>query len=189
MPEAIVLVILGVLASLIPQVPNIDLSPNLVLLAVPAAAGLQRGVLHRAQGDQGERGADHRAGYRRDGGDHRRVAGVTRLILPDLGWAPALAFAAAVAPTDAVAATSVLTRLGAPQRIVTILEGESLINDAVALTAFGLAVEAMAHPFTFGTACVRLVEVVVGGIAYGLVLARGDRAGPALRHAIPRSRS
>ena len=99
------------------------------------------------------------------------VGWVTRLVLPGLGWAPALAFAAAVAPTDAVAATSVLTRLGAPQRVVTILEGESLINDAVALTAFGLAVEAMAHPFTFGHGLARLAEVVLGGIVYGLVVA------------------
>lgn len=99
------------------------------------------------------------------------VGWVTRLLLPDLGWAPALAFAAAVAPTDAVAATSVMTRLGALRRVVTIVEGESLINDGVALTAFGLAVEAMAHPFTFGYGLLRLVEVVAGGIAYGLVVA------------------
>jgi CPA1 family monovalent cation:H+ antiporter len=99
------------------------------------------------------------------------VAAVTRLLLPELGWAPSLAFAAAVAPTDAVAATSVLTKLGAPQRIVTIIEGESLINDGVALTAFGLAVEAMSHPFTMGHIVMRLAEVVVGGVAYGLVVA------------------
>jgi CPA1 family monovalent cation:H+ antiporter len=99
------------------------------------------------------------------------VGWVIRLVVPGLGWAPALAFAAAVAPTDAVAATSVLARLGAPQRVVTILEGESLINDGVALTAFGLAVEAMAHPFTVGHGILRLIEVVLGGIAYGLVVA------------------
>ena len=99
------------------------------------------------------------------------VGWVTRLVLPGLGWAPALAFAAAVAPTDAVSATAVMSRLGAPQRVVTILEGESLINDGVALTAFGLAVEAMAHPFTPGHALLRLVQVVLGGIAYGLVVA------------------
>jgi CPA1 family monovalent cation:H+ antiporter len=96
---------------------------------------------------------------------------VTKLVLPAVGWAAAFAFASAVAPTDAVAATSVLNRLGAPQRIVTILEGESLINDGVALTAFGLAAEAMVHPFTFAHGVVRLVEVVAGGIAYGLVVA------------------
>src|SRR6202008_1010744 len=58
-----------------------------------------------------------------------------------------------------------------PHRVVTIIEGESLINDGVALTVFGLAVEAMAHPFTFGHGLRRLVEVVGGGIAYGLVVA------------------
>jgi CPA1 family monovalent cation:H+ antiporter len=70
-----------------------------------------------------------------------------------------------------VAATSVLTRLGAPARVGTILEGESLINDGVALTAFGLAVEAMAHPFTFTHGVTRLAVVVVGGIAYGVLVA------------------
>jgi Sodium/hydrogen exchanger family len=74
-------------------------------------------------------------------------------------------------PTDAVAATSVMTRLGAPHRVVTIVEGESLINDGVALTAFGLAIDAMARPFTFGHGVARLAEVVGGGIAYGLVVA------------------
>ena len=64
-----------------------------------------------------------------------------------------------------------LTRLGAPTSVVTILEGESLINDGVALTVFGLAVEAMAQPFTFTHGVVRLVEVVVGGIAYGMAVA------------------
>jgi NhaP-type Na+/H+ or K+/H+ antiporter len=104
------------------------------------------------------------------------VGWVTRLLLPDLGWAPALAFAAAVAPTDAVAATSVMTRLGAPSRVVTIIEGESLINDGVALTAFGLAVEAMAHPFTFGHGLLRLIEVV--GATVALAVALGGVAVP-----------
>jgi NhaP-type Na+/H+ or K+/H+ antiporter len=54
---------------------------------------------------------------------------------------------------------------------VTILEGESLINDGVALTAFGLAVEAMTHPFTFGYAAARLAEVAGGGVGYGLAVA------------------
>jgi monovalent cation/hydrogen antiporter len=82
---------------------------------------------------------------------------VTRLVVPDLGWEPALAFAAAVAPTDTMAATSVMTRLAAPRRMVTIIEGESLSHDGIALTAFGLAVEAMAHPFTFGHGVARLI--------------------------------
>ena len=86
-----------------------------------------------------------------------------------------------MAPTDAVAATSVLTRLGAPTRVVTILEGESLINDGVALTAFGLAVEAMAHPFTFAHGVVRLAEVVARRRRVRAGRRARHRAGPAVR--------
>jgi Na+/H+ antiporter len=171
LPEAIVLVVLGVLASLIPQVPNIDLPPNLVLfLFLPPL--VYNAAFFTAPRETRENAVPITAlAVGATTVTIVGVAAVTRLILPAAGWPGALAFAAAVAPTDAVAATSVLTRLGAPNRVVTILEGESLVNDGVALTAFGLAVEAMAHPFTFGHGVTRLAEVVVGGIAYGLVVA------------------
>ncbi len=170
-PEAIVLVILGVLASLIPQVPNIDLPPDLVLfLFLPPL--IYNAAFFSAPRETRENAVPITAlAVGATAVTIIGVGAVTRLVLPEAGWAGALAFAAAVAPTDAVAATSVLTRLGAPTRVVTILEGESLINDGVALTAFGLAVEAMAHPFTFGYAVTRLAEVVLGGVGYGLVVA------------------
>jgi Na+/H+ antiporter len=170
-PEAVVFVVLGVLASLIPQVPNIDLSPDLVLvLFLPP-------LVYNAAFLTGPRETRENAvpitalAIGTTAVTIVGVAWVIRLVLPGLGWAPAFAFAAAIAPTDAVAATAVMSRLGAPTRVVTILEGESLINDAVALTAFSLAVEAIAHPFTVEHALLRLVQVVVGGIAYGLVVA------------------
>jgi len=170
-PEPIVLVVLGILASLIPRMPVINLHPDIVLLVfVPP-------LVYYAAFLSGPREARENAvpitglAFGATAVTIVGVGWVTRLLLPALGWAPALAFAAAVAPTDAVAATSVMGRLGAPHRVVTIIEGESLINDGVALTAFGLAVEAMAHPFMFGHGVVRMVEVVGGGIAYGLVVA------------------
>ena len=170
-PEAIVLLILGVLASLIPQVPNIDLPPNVVLfLFLPPL--IYNAAFLSAPRETRENAVPITAlAFGATTVTIFGVGAVTRVVLPEVGWPGALAFAAAVAPTDAVAATSVLTRLGAPTRVVTILEGESLVNDGVALTAFGLAVEAMAHPFTFGHSVVRLVEVVLGGVAYGLVVA------------------
>jgi Na+/H+ antiporter len=170
-PDAIVLVILGVLASLIPQVPNIDLPPNLVLfLFLPPL--VYNAAFFSAPRETRENVVPITAlAFGATAVTILAVGGVTRLVLPEAGWAAAFAFAAAVAPTDAVAATSVLTRLAAPPRIVTIIEGESLINDGVALTVFGLAVEAMAHPFTLTHGLVRLLEVVIGGIAYGLVVA------------------
>jgi len=170
-PEAVVLVVLGVLASLIPQVPNIDLSPDLVLLLfVPPL--IYNAAFLTAPRETRENAVPITA--LAIGTTAVTIVGVgwvAHLVLPGLGWAPALAFAAAVAPTDAVAATAVMTRVGAPTRVVTILEGESLINDGVALTAFGLAVEAMAHPFTLEHAVLRLLQVVIGGIVYGLVVA------------------
>ena len=170
-PEAIALVVLGVLASLIPQVPNIDLPPDLVLLLfVPPL--IYNAAFFTAPRETRENAVPITAlAVGTTAVTIFGVGAVTHLVLPDVGWAPALAFAAAVAPTDAVAATSVLSRLGAPARVTAILEGEGLINDAVALTAFGLAVEAMAHPFTYAHGAARLAEVVIGGIAYGLVVA------------------
>jgi len=170
-PEPIPLVVLGVLASLVPHVPAIDLHPEVVLLLFLPPL-IYHAAFFSAPRESRENAIPITAlAFGATAATILGVGWVTRLVLPALGWAPALAFAAAVAPTDAVAATSVMTRLGAPQRVVAILEGESLINDGVALTAFGLAVEAMAHPFTVGHAMVRLAEVVLGGIAYGLVVA------------------
>jgi Na+/H+ antiporter len=170
-PEAIVLVVLGVLAGLIPQVPNIDLPPNIVLVVFLPPLVYYAAFLSAPRETRENAVPITGLAFGTTAVTIAGVGLVIRLLLPDIGWAPALAFAAAVAPTDAVAATSVLSRLGAPGRVVAILEGESLINDGVALTAFGLAVEAMAHPFTIGHGLARLAEVVIGGIAYGLVVA------------------
>ena len=72
------------------------------------------------------------------------VAVVARAIIPSMPWAPAIALGAVVAPPDAVAATAVLRQLRPPHRILTILEGESLLNDASALLIYRLAVGAVA---------------------------------------------
>src|SRR5688572_12245758 len=71
------------------------------------------------------------------------VAFVARALVPGMPWAPAVALGAVVAPPDAVAATAVLRQLQPPHRILTILEGESLLNDATALLIFRLALGAV----------------------------------------------
>lgn len=146
LPEAILLVVLGVAASLIPQVPNINLPPDVVLLVFLPPL-IYNAAFFSAPRETRENAVPITAlAVGATLITTAVVAAVTRAVLPEIGWPAAVALGAAVAPTDAVAATSVLQRLGAPQRIVTILEGESLINDGVALTVFGLAVEAMSHP-------------------------------------------
>ena len=72
------------------------------------------------------------------------VAVVAQALTPELGWAAAFTLGAIVAPTDALAATSVFRRLGAPRLVVTLVEGEALFNDATALVAYRAGVVAVA---------------------------------------------
>jgi monovalent cation/hydrogen antiporter len=90
--------------------------------------------------------------------------------VPDLGWAAALAFGAAIAPPDPVASGNVLQRLGAPRRLVTVLETEGLINDGVALTVFAVAVGAVGAQLSTGGVLLQLGVEVVGGVGFGLVV-------------------
>jgi Na+/H+ antiporter len=87
-----------------------------------------------------------------------------------IGWGPALVLGAILGPTDPVAATSILRRLGAPDRISTILEGEALVNDGTGLTVYKLAVAAVVSGhFSPGLGIVKFIGVSVGGVAIGLV--------------------
>jgi CPA1 family monovalent cation:H+ antiporter len=86
-----------------------------------------------------------------------------------MGWAPAFALGAIVSPPDAVAATSIMARLRIPRRLITILEGESLVNDATALVALRLAVAAVVYgTFSWGTIAWQLPWVAIGGVAVGM---------------------
>jgi CPA1 family monovalent cation:H+ antiporter len=101
------------------------------------------------------------------------VALVARYLVPDLPWAAAIALGAVVAPPDAAAATTVLKQLRPPHRLLTILEGESLFNDASALLVYRLAVGATVTGFLSGWSVLpTLLVVTVGSVALGLVLSR-----------------
>ncbi len=99
------------------------------------------------------------------------VAWVTRALVPAIPWAAAVALGAIVSPPDAAAATAVLKQLRPPHRILMILEGESLLNDASALLIYRLAVGAVAmHAFSAGTLLPTLGLVLVGSVVVGLAL-------------------
>ena len=86
-----------------------------------------------------------------------------------IGWGPALVLGAILGPTDPIAATSALRRLGAPDRISTILEGEALINAGTGLTVYKLAVAAVVSGhFSPGAGIVKFIAVAAGGVAVGL---------------------
>ncbi|MDN4159781.1 Na+/H+ antiporter [Nocardioides abyssi] len=139
-PAPLLLTAIGVAASYVPQVPQVYLESDVVLM------GLLPPLLYAAA--QSTSLVDFNA--------NRRpilllsvglvvftavgVGAAARLVLPDLPWAVALALGAVVAPPDAVATTAIGRRIGLPRRVVTILEGESLLNDATALVALRTAV-------------------------------------------------
>jgi CPA1 family monovalent cation:H+ antiporter len=170
-PYPILLVLGGLALGFVPGLPRIELQPDLVFLLFlpPILFG---------------------AGYFTSVRDFKRnfrpilllsvglviattvaVAAVTFALVPGLGWAPAFALGAIVAPPDAVAATSIFQRLGVPRRVVTILEGESLVNDATALVAYRFAIAAaLTGTFSIGAAGITLVAVAAGGIAFGLLM-------------------
>ncbi|HEX3175546.1 MAG TPA: Na+/H+ antiporter [Methylomirabilota bacterium] len=96
---------------------------------------------------------------------------VARCLIPGMPWAAAFVLGAIVAPPDAIAATSIITRLDVPRQVVTVLEGESLLNDATALTMYsiGLAV-AGGSVFSAGAAVGMFSVAMLGGIAVGIAV-------------------
>jgi monovalent cation/hydrogen antiporter len=101
------------------------------------------------------------------------VALVARWLVPALPWPAAIALGAIVAPPDAAAATAVLKQMRPPHRLLVILEGESLFNDASALLTYRLAVAAAATgSFSAWRAGPQLLLVAAGSVALALVLSR-----------------
>ena len=98
------------------------------------------------------------------------VALVAHLVI-GLAWPVAFVLGAIVSPTDPVAATAIAARLGAPRRVVTIIEGESLINDGTALVAYRFALGAvLSGSFSLWMAGLQFVLSAIGGVAVGLVI-------------------
>ena len=99
------------------------------------------------------------------------VVGVVAHEWIHLSWAVAFTLGAIVSPTDALAATEIMSRVGAPRRIVSIVEGESLVNDGTALVLYKAAIgAAVGGTFSLLDTSGRIVLNVVGGIAVGLAV-------------------
>jgi Na+/H+ antiporter len=172
-PYPALVALAGVALALIPGVPTLVLDPELALALFVAP------VLVDAAFDSSPR--DLRANWRTIAGLALGavaltivvVAIVVRLLVPDMPWAAAIALGAIVAPPDAAAATTVLKQLRPPHRLLVILEGESLFNDASALLVYRLAVGATVTGFLSGWSVLpTLLVVTVGSLVLGLVLSR-----------------
>jgi CPA1 family monovalent cation:H+ antiporter len=167
-PYPISLVLGGLLLGLLPGMPEVELDPDVVLLIFLPP------LLYSAAsfGDLAALRADARGISLTAIGLVLLTMGVVGVIAHeaiDLPWAVSFALGAIVAPTDPVAATAVMRRLGAPRRIVNLVEGESLVNDASALVAWRVAVAAaVGGSFSALDATVDFLGAVAGGIAIGL---------------------
>ncbi|GAU86610.1 sodium:proton antiporter [Bosea sp. BIWAKO-01] len=170
-PYPVVLAVAGTALAFIPNAPELALDPELVLALFVAP------ILLDAAFDTSPR--DLRRNWLSVGSlvvvavgvTTVAVAAVARWLVPDLPWAAAVALGAIVAPPDAVAATAVLRRLRPPHRLLVILEGESLLNDATALLIYRLAVgAAVAGGFSPTSALPTFGLVVIGSIALGAFL-------------------
>jgi monovalent cation/hydrogen antiporter len=100
------------------------------------------------------------------------VAGLVSWLIPTIPFAAALVLGAIVSPPDAVAATAVLSKVRVPRRVVAILEGESLINDATALVLYAIAVAAVVNgtEIHVGSALLDFIRLGAGGLLFGLLM-------------------
>lgn len=98
------------------------------------------------------------------------IGWITWMILP-VPFAVAFALGAVVAPPDAVAATSIARRVGLPRRLVTILEGESLVNDATAITCLRVAIAAIGGAVSVAEVSIGFLVAAGGGTLVGLAVA------------------
>lgn len=101
------------------------------------------------------------------------VAWIAHTFIPGMGWQEAFVLGAIISPPDAIAATASTKGLAVPKRIITVLEGESLVNDATGLIVYRFAVAAVVSgSFSLWQAGLQFVLVSLGGIGLGLALAR-----------------
>ncbi|MDH6701495.1 Na+/H+ antiporter [Streptomyces sp. MAA16] len=170
-PAPLLLVAIGLIVSYIPGVPDYTLDPEIVLpLVLPP-------LLYTAATDSSY--LDLRAQLRPVAllsvgyvlFATLVVGWAAYRIVPGLSLTAALVLGAVVAPPDAVAATAIARRVGLPSRVTTILQGESLVNDATAITAYRVAVAAaVGEGATWAGGIGEFLLAAFGGVGIGLVL-------------------
>src|SRR5467141_3013737 len=166
LPYPIALVVGGGLLGFIPRLPQLDFDPRFLLVLVLPPILYQAALLTSWR--------DFRANLRTIGlvlVTTLVVGAALKALIPEIPWAAAFVFGAIVSPPDAVAATAILSRLNMPRRIVTVLEGESLVNDASGLVLYKFAIAAvLSGTFSLADASIEFALISAGGIATGMLL-------------------
>jgi Na+/H+ antiporter len=171
-PYPIALVLGGGALGFVPKLPQVDFDPEFLLVLVLPPILYQAALLTSWR--------DFKANLRPIGllaiglviATTLAVGAALKFLIPDIPWAVAFAFGAIVSPPDAVAATAIVSKLNMPRRIVTVLEGESLVNDASGLVLYKFAIAAaLSGLFSLSEASVQFMLVATGGVAIGMLLA------------------
>jgi len=168
-PAPLLLIAVGIGASFLPFLPQVELTAELVLIGfLPPllyATALQTSLV--------DFNANRRAILLLSVGlvlfTAAGVAVVVHAVIPGLSWSAAFAVGAVVGPPDTVAATAIARRIGLPRRIVTILEEESLVNDATALVALRTAVAAAGGGVSVLSVGLDFALAAGGGVLVGLL--------------------
>lgn len=171
-PYPIVLVMAGLFLSFIPGTPHVQLNPDVVFLVVLPP------LLYAAAWQTSWREfrfnmvSIFMLAFGLVGFTVLGVALVAPLVFRGFDWRLGAVLGAVVATTDAIAATAIAKRVGLPRRLIDILEGESLVNDASGLVALEFAVAALvgARTATWSGGLLRLVYSVVVGLLAGLLI-------------------
>ncbi|OZG25941.1 sodium:proton exchanger [Williamsia sp. 1138] len=166
----LLLVIVGVGLSFVPGVPDLEVQPELILAGVLPPLLYSAAVNMPAQ--------DFRRNFKPISALAVVLVVVTTVgtgwffhaLIPDIGWPAALALGAVISPTDAVAATSVGKKLGLPSRVVAVLEGEGLVNDASALVLLRSAVAALGGTVTLWGVAGDFVFAVLAAVVVGAIV-------------------
>ncbi len=170
-PYPILLVIGGLSLAIMPGLPTIRLDPDLVFLVFLPPVLWAAAYFTSLREFRGNIRPISLLAVGLVLATTAAVAAVARATFPGMGWAEAIALGAIVSPPDAVSATAIGKRLRIPRRVVTILEGESLVNDATALVLYRAAVTAaISGTFVLSDTLLQFVMAATIGVLVGLAV-------------------
>src|ERR687897_1526804 len=170
-PYPILLVVGGLVLGFVPGMPAVELPPELVLVAFLPPLLYWSGFFSSPRDLRADARAISLLAVGLVLATTVAVAVLAHAMVEGMTWPAAFALGAIVSPTDPLAASAIGRRLGVPRRLLTLLEGESLVNDATALTAYRVAVAAAASgSFVLWQAGLRFVVMAAGGVVVGLLV-------------------
>jgi CPA1 family monovalent cation:H+ antiporter len=170
-PYPIFLVLGGLALGFVPGVPSLELPPEVVLIAVLPPLLYASAFFTSLRDLRANAVAIGMLAIPLVIVTMAVVAVVAHEWVDGMSWSAAFVLGAVVSPTDPIAATAIMRRLGVPRRVVTVVEGESLVNDGTALVLFRVAVTAaVVGTYSFWDASWHFLWAAVGGVGVGLVV-------------------